>query len=139
MKCLRHYFISNSLDDLEVFEEQLEAAGVSWCMAAGEESSNERNLPYSAALAVAHGLDHDVALRSITLSAAQVLGVDRTLGSIDTGKSATLIVADGDILEVATHVDRAFIDGREIDLSDKQKSLDAKYRTKYKQVDQAKP
>src|SRR3989440_12860411 len=29
MKCLRHYFISNSLDDLEVFEEQLEAAGVS--------------------------------------------------------------------------------------------------------------
>ena len=29
MKMLRHYFISNSLDDLEVFEEQLEAAGVS--------------------------------------------------------------------------------------------------------------
>ena len=29
MKMLRHYFISDSLDDLEVFEEQLEAAGVS--------------------------------------------------------------------------------------------------------------
>ena len=29
MKLLRHYFISDNLDDLEVFEEQLEAAGVS--------------------------------------------------------------------------------------------------------------
>ena len=29
MKMLRHYFISNNLDDLEVFEEQLEAAGIS--------------------------------------------------------------------------------------------------------------
>jgi len=29
MQMLRHYFISDNLDDLEVFEEQLETAGVS--------------------------------------------------------------------------------------------------------------
>lgn len=112
---------------------RLEAAGIPWCMASGEEAAHERNLPYAAALAAAYGLSPDAALRSITINAAKVLGIDDKYGTLETDKSATLFIADGDILEVATRVEQAFIDGRNIDLSDKQKALAEKYREKYKQ------
>jgi len=109
----------------------LEASGIRWCLQSGEEAANERNLPYSAAMAVAHGLDRAAAIRSITLSAARILGVDDRYGSLEAGKSATLFLCDGDPLEVPTRVERAFIDGREIDLSNKQTKLAEKYRRKY--------
>src|SRR5262249_39496356 len=110
----------------------LEEAGVAWCLAGGDDTAHERNLPYCAALAVAHGLDHDAALKGITRGAAEILGVGDRLGTLSRGKEATLIVADGDILEVTTHVKRAFIGGREIDLSNKQTELEKKYREKYR-------
>jgi imidazolonepropionase-like amidohydrolase len=112
----------------------LEGAGVKWCLAGTGGSSNDRNLPYHAAMAVAYGLDHDAALRSITLSAAELLGVGDRLGSIEKGKDATLIVTTGDPLEMATQVELAFIDGRRIDLSNKQTDLAKKYREKYRQL-----
>ncbi|MFK8111668.1 MAG: amidohydrolase family protein [Rubripirellula sp.] len=90
-----------------------------------------RNLPYHAAVAVAHGLPHQEALRSITLSAAEILGVDDRLGSITTGKDATLIIADGDILETETNVTTAFIQGRAVDLGSRHKTLYEKYKLKY--------
>ena len=117
---------------------RLQAAGVRWCMASGEREPNRRNLPYAAARAAAYGLDRDAALRSITLGAAEVLGVDKDLGSLETGKAATLIITDGDPLELTTKVLRAFVDGREIDLSNKQTKLAAKYRAKYRQLAGAK-
>lgn len=112
---------------------RLEAAGIPWCMASGEEAAHERNLPYAAAMAAAYGLDRAAALRSITLSPAQMLGIADQYGSLAIDKSATLFIADGDILEVETNIERAFIDGRDIDMSDKQKVLAEKYREKYKQ------
>lgn len=113
---------------------RLEAAGVQWCMASGEEPAHERNLPYAAAISVAYGLPHEAGLRSITLSAAKILGIADRYGSLEAGKSATLFVADGDILEVTTNVEHAFIDGRTIDMNDKHKTLAEKYREKYKQI-----
>jgi imidazolonepropionase-like amidohydrolase len=88
-------------------------------------------------MAVAYGLDPDEAVRSVTLSAAEALGVADTLGSLEETKAATLIVTDGNPLEVTTRVERAFIDGREIDLSNKQTKLAEKYREKYRQEDEA--
>lgn len=120
-------------DDAFTLPKRLDDTGVTWCLGSGEEAAHERNLPYAAAMAVAFGLDHEKALRSITLAPAEILGVNGKYGSIDAGKSATVFIADGDILEVSTNVERAFIDGREIVLSDKQKVLDWKYREKYKQ------
>ena len=107
-----------------------------WCLASGEREPNRRNLPYAAARAAAYGLDRDAALRAITLGAAEVLGVDDELGSLEKGKSATLIITDGDPLEVTTKVLYAFIDGRKIDLSNKQTKLADKYRAKYRQLDE---
>lgn len=110
----------------------LEASGLRWCLTSGEEAAHERNLPYSAAMAAAFGLDRAAAIRSITLDAARILGVDRDYGSLEAGKSATMILTDGDPLEVATRVERAWIDGMEIDLSNKQTALAEKYRRKYR-------
>lgn len=111
----------------------LQAAGVRWCMASADDTAHERNLPYNAATAVAYGLDPDAAVRALTLSTAEILGVADRYGSLEPGKSATLIITNGHPLEVTTNVLRAFIDGREIDLSNKQTGLAEKYREKYRQ------
>jgi imidazolonepropionase-like amidohydrolase len=84
-------------------------------------------------MAVAYGLPRDVAIRSITLDAAAIAGVDDEVGSLEPGKAATLIITNGDPLEVVTKIDAAFIDGRRIDLSNKQTKLAEKYRERYRQ------
>ena len=73
------------------------------------------------------------ALRAITLSPAEILGVGDELGSLETGKRATLMVTTGDPLEMTTKIRMAFIDGREFDLGNKQTRLAEKYREKYRQ------
>lgn len=118
-------------DDAFTLPARLEAAGVKWCLASGEEPGHERNLPYSAALAAAYGLDRALAIRSITLSAAEMLGVADRYGSLDAGKSATIIISDGDMLEVTSNVTAAFIDGAEVNLDNKQRVQERRYREKY--------
>ena len=116
---------------------ELEAAGIRWCMSTGGGSfgaSNERNLPYHAAASVAYGLSKATALRSVTLSAAEILGIDDTLGSIEKGKAATLVIANGPPLELTTNPVAAFINGRRIDLRNKQTELRDKYLDKYRQL-----
>jgi imidazolonepropionase-like amidohydrolase len=112
---------------------RLHAAGVKFCIASADRTAHERNLPYNAATAVAYGLDPEAALRAITQWPAEILGVGDRLGTLEVGKSATLIVTDGDPLEIVSNTRQAFIDGREIDLSNKQSALAEKYREKYRQ------
>jgi imidazolonepropionase-like amidohydrolase len=114
--------------------ERLRATGVKYCITGGGGASNVRNLPYHAATAASFGLPRDEALRAITLYPAQILGTADRLGSLAVGKDATLFVADGDILSIPTRVERAFIDGRTIDLGDKQKVLWEKYKEKYRRI-----
>ncbi len=115
---------------------ELEVAGVDWCLSGGGfSSSNTRNLPYEMATAVSYGLDVDAAMEGLTINAARLLGVGDALGSIETGKAATLIVTDGHPLEITTDVLMAFVDGKAIDLDNKQKALNEKYREKYRQLD----
>ncbi len=112
---------------------RLAQAGVRFCIArSGNEfdAAHERNLPYEAATAAAFGLSADEALKAITLYPAQILGVDDRLGSLQPGRLASFIVTDGDPLDIRTHVQRAFVQGREIDLSNRQTRLEEKYRTK---------
>jgi len=124
-------------DEPFVLPRILEEQGVRWCLATGGgsfDAAHERNLPYHAATAVAFGLSEEAAIRAITLSAAELLGVGDRLGSLEVGKAATLIITDGSPLEVHTRVERAFIDGREISLENKQTALERKYREKYRQI-----
>lgn len=110
--------------------ERLRRAGVKYCISGGG-AANVRNLPYHAATAAAYGLPKDEALKAITLYTAEILGVDDRIGSLAVGKDATVIVTDGDILEIPTHVEMEFMRGRRIDLSDRQKLLWEKYQEKY--------
>lgn len=124
----------SSYDEAYTLPARCEAAGIRWCLATGGESMNERNLGHAAGMSVAFGLDQDAALRGITLSTAQILGVDDRYGSLEPGKSATLIVTTDTPLEITSQVVMAFIDGRIIDLSNKQTELDRKYRERYRQM-----
>lgn len=114
---------------------RLEESGVRWCMTmTSMDPANLRNLPYQAAAAVPYGLSPEAALRSLTLGPAEFLGVADRVGSLDAGKDATLFIADGDPLELTTKIERAFVQGREIALVDKQTALADKYREKYRQL-----
>jgi imidazolonepropionase-like amidohydrolase len=86
-----------------------------------------RDLPYPAATAVAFGLPYEEALKAITLNPAQIWGVADKLGSIEEGKSADLMVTDGDPLEAKTQVKLLFIKGQTVDLDNKHKRLYEKY------------
>jgi imidazolonepropionase-like amidohydrolase len=100
---------------------KLYEAGVKFCFAGSANAfaaANARNLPYHAAMAAAFGLPRDEAIKAITLYPAQILGVGDHLGSIEAGKSASVIITDGNPLEIRTHVERSFIDGRKVDLQD---------------------
>lgn len=120
-------------DDAYTLPKRLHAAGVRFCIASGEETPHERNLPYAAAMAVAHGLAGEAGLKSVTLWPAQILGLGDVLGSIEVGKAGTVIITDGDPLEVTTQVEAAFIQGKKIPMTSKQTDLAEKYREKYAQ------
>lgn len=85
--------------------------------------ANARNLPSEAARAVAYGLPREAAERALTLGAAQFFGIEDRYGSLEPGKSATVIVIDGDLLETRMNVKRAFLDGKELDLSSRHTEL----------------
>ncbi len=86
-----------------------------------------RNLPYQAGYAVAFGLPYEEALKAITLNPAEIWGVADKLGSLDIGKSANVVVANGDPLDVRTDVKRVFIAGEEIPMTSRQTRLRDQY------------
>lgn len=95
------------------------------------EAMNARNLPFLAGTAAAYGLTKEEALQSISLNAAKILGVDSLIGSLESGKLASFIVSDGDILDMKTnHIIMAFINGQAISLTNFQTDLYKKYSNK---------
>lgn len=112
----------------------LQKAGVLFCidMEGNQEASEARNLPFQAGTAAAFGLDKEEALAAVSLNTAKVLGIDARVGSLEAGKDATFVVCDGDLLDVRTNnVVQAYIQGRQIDLNNKQKALFKKFSDKY--------
>ncbi len=109
---------------------RLHEAGVKFCIGDGGDASNARNLPFHASMAAAFGLPKDEAIKSVTLYAAEILGVADDYGSLEAGKEATFIVTSGDPLEILSRVERAWMAGRELDLNDRQKELFEKYNSR---------
>jgi imidazolonepropionase-like amidohydrolase len=109
----------------------LHQAGILTCLSM-DNFWNYRNLPFQAGQAVAAGLDKEIALQLITLNTAKILGIDKRTGSIEAGKDANIVVSSGDLLDMRTsQVEMALIQGRKIDLGNKQKDLNAKFLGKY--------
>lgn len=98
------------------------------------ERMNSRNLPFYAGTVTAYGASKEDALQMITLNTAKILGIDDTLGSLETGKDATLFISEGDALDMRTNkVSQAFIQGRDISLESHQTELAKRYSDKFGQ------
>lgn len=107
----------------------LHKAGVRFAIVS-DDASNSRNLPFEAAMAFAFGLPREAALRAITLSPAEIFGVAGSLGSVEVGKTATLILTNGDVLDHRTNVTHVIIDGQEVALDNKHLRLYEKYKAR---------
>jgi hypothetical protein len=70
------------------------------------------------------GLASDAALRAMTLSPAEIFGVADRLGSIEKGKIANLVVADGDLFNEKTKIKFVFVDGRRFIIREPEKPKD---------------
>ena len=117
----------------------LKQAGVQFCLntiIGYPHDGNIRNLPNEAMRAAAYGLDKSEALRSITLSTAEILGVDDMIGSLDIGKDATFFISETPPMEMNPKILMAFIQGKEVDLNNHQKMLYKKYQEKYRRQGQ---
>jgi len=93
---------------------------------------NSRNLPFYAGTARAYGLTEEQAIQALTRNPARILGIDDQVGTLERGKTATLFLSEGDALDMRTNsLTYAWIEGREIDLDNRQRQLYRKFQTKY--------
>lgn len=112
----------------------LQKAGVLFtiCFDGGDGFWQQRNLPFEAGTMAAYGLTKEEALSSITMNAAKILGIDDRTGTLEKGKDANIVVSDGDILDMKSSViSSAYIQGRSINLDNKQTQLFERYKYKY--------
>ena len=102
---------------------KMQAAGVKFCISTGNTGAEVRDLPYHAGLAGAFGLSKEDALKSVTLYPAEILGLADKMGSIDVGKVANIVIADGNILDARTNIKYLFINGRLLPLTSRHTEL----------------
>ena len=107
---------------------KLQQAGVRFCISSGDPGAEARNLPMYAGMASAYGLSKADALKAVTLYPAQIMNVADRLGSIEVGKMANLVVTDGDLLEIRTHIHYLFIDGRKVQLTSRHTELNDAFK-----------
>ena len=98
------------------------------------ERMQTRNLPFYAGTCAAWGLTKEQALQLITGNSAKLLGIDNQYGTLESGKSATLFISEGDALDMKTNlISFAFIDGRQISLESHHTELYERYKGKFEQ------
>ena len=117
---------------------RLAALGIRVAIATGDEPSNDRNLSQHAAMAAAYGMPRDLAIAAITREPARIAGLgsgDGALGTLAPGARASIILVEGDPLDIRSTVRKAWIDGRAIELASRQTRLREKYQEKYRQRD----
>ena len=118
-----------SYDEAYANPGKLHAAGIKIAFATFN-AADSRTLPYEAAMAVPFGLPRDVALEAVTKNAAEMLGLDDRIGTLEQGKLANVIVTDGPPLEIRTNVTDLFILGRQVSTENRHQSLYEKYRAR---------
>ena len=108
-------------------------AGVKFAISGGSGSLYTDRLPYEAGVAVAFGLPEEEAVKAVTINAAELMGLDDRLGSLEPGKQATLLITTGTPIETSSNIEQAYIQGRELDMNDIQKHFFDKYMEKVRQ------
>ncbi len=112
---------------------RLHEAGVRFAISGGSGALYSNRLPWEAGVAVAFGLPEEEALKAVTINAAELMGIDDRVGSLEPGKQATLLITTGTPLDMTSEIEQAYIQGREIDMMDIQKWFFEKYMTKVQQ------
>ncbi|MBU4203773.1 MAG: amidohydrolase family protein, partial [Acidobacteria bacterium] len=97
-----------------------------------QSSSLAKDLPYMAGKAAAFGLDREEALKAVTIYSAEILGVADSMGSLEKGKLANIVLCDDDILELRTNIRHVFVEGVEADLSTVYTELLNKWKKRHK-------
>ncbi|MBT8396826.1 MAG: amidohydrolase family protein [Gemmatimonadetes bacterium] len=105
----------------------LHEAGVDFAIYSGG-VANVFSLTYEVGMAVAFGLPMEKALRSVTIDAARLLGVDDRLGSIEEGKIANLLITTGNPVDYTSQVETMFVRGERVPWDDKFNRLLRRYR-----------
>jgi imidazolonepropionase-like amidohydrolase len=117
---------------------KLHTAGVTVAIQTNRRGSTSetaaRNLPFEAASAIAFGLPEEVALKAVTLTPSQILGVADQVGSLEAGKRANLVVTAGHLLQPTTPVLALFIDGEPLRPESRHTRLYAKFRHRLDEV-----
>lgn len=107
---------------------KLHAAGVTVAFSqAGDATHNARKIRQLAGVAAANGLPWEAALAGLTSAPAKVFGIDATIGSIEVGKTADLVLWNGDPLEVTTTATQVFVGGRAVPMQSRQTLLRDRY------------
>ncbi|MCC6773407.1 MAG: amidohydrolase family protein [Gemmatimonadaceae bacterium] len=112
---------------------KLHAAGVKFAISGGSGGLYSNRLPWEAGVAVAFGLPEDEALKSVTINAAEFMGVADKVGSLEVGKEATLLITTGTPLDMTSDIVQSYIQGRETNMMDIHKFFFEKYMEKIKQ------
>ncbi len=112
---------------------KLYAAGVKFAIAGGSGGLYSYRLPWEAGVAVAFGLPEDEALKSVTINAAEFMGIADKVGSLEVGKEGTLLITTGTPLDMTSNIIQSYIQGREINMMDIHKFFFEKYMEKIKQ------
>jgi imidazolonepropionase-like amidohydrolase len=113
----------------------LQSGGVKFCLQneGDMEAMQARNIPFLAGTAMTYGLSEEEAIRSISLSSCEIMGVGKTNGSVEEGKDATFFVSSGNALDMRTNnIVLAFVNGKIISLNNSQMELYKKYAKKLK-------
>ena len=88
--------------------------GIPFAFQSGHENyvPKTRVILFEAGVAVNNGLSSRLAVQHLSLYAAQLLGIDQRVGSLEVGKDADLVLFNGDPFEYTTTVDLVMIDGQ---------------------------
>lgn len=72
----------------------------------------EHQLPMIVGLAISEGMKPFDALRAVTIAAAEHIGIQDRVGSLEVGKDADILITDGNPFGIASTVKKVFIDGQ---------------------------
>jgi imidazolonepropionase-like amidohydrolase len=112
---------------------RLHEKGVRVAVSGGSSAAYTNRLPYEAGVAVAFGMPEEEALKTVTLHPAQFMGIDDRVGSLETGKDATLLITTGSPLDYLAEIEQAYIEGRAIDMDDVHRVFFQKYMERLRQ------
>jgi len=123
----------HDIDQVYRLPQELQARGIRVGLSNNSWLMSTRNLAFNAGSAVAYGMPKDQALRMITLSNAEILGIADRVGSLEVGKDATLFISKGDALDMrGQQLTTAWIEGRQIELEAMQQELFQRFSEKYR-------